>query len=336
MIPTTVGWWCTLSRAPNLRDVYRARRVVSKHLPRTPLRYARKLSRLAGFDVYLKLENLQPTGAFKVRGGVYFAHVRREEAVARGMVTASTGNHGQSIAFAASLIGARAVIVMPKNVPRVKVDALRSLGAEVVFYGQIYEEAREYAEHLTEKTGMLYVHGVNEPLLYAGVATMHLENIEDLPDLDVIINPIGGGSGASGAVIVAKTVDPGIKVVGVQAEGASSFYHSWRQGRLLATERAETIAEGLATARAYELPFSILKDRIDDIVLVGDEDLLKAMKMLLELEGVVAEPSGAAAMAAAWKLKEVLEGQKVVVMVTGGNVEPELLRRVCGMPAWWE
>lgn len=325
-----------MSGIPNLRDVYRARRVVSRHLPRTPLRYSRKVSRLAGFDVYLKLENLQPTRAFKVRGGVYFAHVRREEAAARGLITASTGNHGQSIAFAASLIGARAVIVMPRNVPRVKVEALRSLGAEVVFHGDVYEEAREYAEHLAEEKGMLYVHGVNEPLLYAGVAAMHLENIEDLPDLDVIINPIGGGSGASGAVIVAKTVDPGIRVVGVQAEGASSFYHSWRQGRLLATGRAETIAEGLATARAYELPFTILKNRVDDIVLVSDEDLLKAVKMLLELEGVVAEPSGAAAMAAAWKLRGSLNGLKVVVMVTGGNVEPGLLRRVCGMPAWWE
>ena len=172
---------------------------------------------------------------------------------------------------------------------------------------------------------MLYIHPVNEPLLYPGVATMHLENIEDLPSVDVIINPIGGGSGASGAVIVAKSVDPSIRVIGVQAEGAPSFYLSWKEGRLVSAGYAKTIAEGLATARAYELPFSILKDRIDSVVLVSDDEMIRAIKLLVELEGVIAEPAGAAALAAALKVRESMHGKRIVVMVTGGNIDPEIL-----------
>jgi threonine dehydratase len=310
-----------------LRDVYRARVVVQRHLIRTPLRYSRRLSRLLGFNVYLKLENAQVTGSFKVRGGVYYMSVKADEAVKRGVVTASTGNHAQSIAYAASLFGAKATIVVPHGISRVKVEALRDLGADVIFHGSIFEEAREYAERLAVEKGMLYVHPINEPLLYPGVATMHLENIEDLPAVDVIINPIGGGSGASGAVVVAKSVDPKIKVIGVQAEGAQSFYQSWRQGRLVSTRKAETIAEGLATARAYELPYSILKDRIDDIILVSDREMIDAIRVLVEVERVIAEPAGAAALAAATKIRDRLQGKNVIVMVTGGNIDPETLHK---------
>ena len=308
-----------------LRDVLRARHAISKFIVRTPLRYSRRLSRILGFNVYLKLENVQVTRSFKVRGGLYYMSVKADEAVKRGVITASTGNHAQSIAYSASLYGARAVIVVPHGISRVKVEALRDLGAEVVFHGSMFEEAREYAEQVAEREGMLYVHPINEPLLYPGVATMHLENVEDLPSVDVVINPIGGGSGATGAVVVTKSVDPGIKVVGVQAEGAPSFYFSWREGRLVNTGRADTIAEGLATARAYELPFSVLKDRIDNVVLVSDREIVGAVRTLLEVEGLVAEPAGAAALAAAYKLRGELQGKNVVVMVTGGNVDPEQL-----------
>lgn len=313
---------------PTFRDIFKARKIVSRYLPRTPLIYSRKLTRLLGFNAYLKLENLQPTKAFKVRGGVYYVHSKEDDALKRGLITASTGNHGQSIAYAGSLIGARVVIVMPYGVPAVKIDALRALGAEIIFHGNVYEEAREYAEKLAKENSMLYVHGVNEPLLYAGVGTMHLENIEDLPDVNVIINPIGGGSGASSAVIVAKSVDKNIKVIGVQAENAQSFYLSWKTGTLTSTGKANTIAEGLATSKAYELPFLILKDRIDDIVLVSDDEILKAVKLLLETEGQVAEPSGAAALAAAYKIRDKLQGLNVIIMVTGGNIDPQLLKKI--------
>ncbi len=311
-----------------LRDVLRAKKEISKYLSRTPLVYARNISELMNCDVYLKLENLQPTKAFKVRGGVYFALLRRGEAQKRGLVAASTGNHGQSIAYGGNLIGADVIIAMPHGVPEVKIKRVKDLGAKVIFHGEVYEEASDYAERLAKEKGMIFVHGVNEPLLYAGVGTMHLENLEDLPDVDVIINPIGGGSGAVGAVTVAKTMDSSIKVIGVQAEGAKSFYLSWKSGKLVSTGRADTIAEGLATSKAYELPFSILKDKLDDVVLVSDDEIRKAMKVLLEEEGQVAEPSGAAAMAAVTKMKENLRGKKVIAMITGGNVDPSMLKEV--------
>ncbi len=318
-------------RIPTLRDVYRARNVIKKYLFRTPLKFSKKFSRELGFDVYLKLENTLPTRAFKVRGGIYFIHNKLDEALSKGVITASTGNHAQSIAYAASLVGAKSTIVMPHGISRVKVEALRELGCEIIFHGKIFEEAREYAEKLAREKDILYVHGINEPLLYAGVGTMHLENIEDLPDVDVIINPIGGGSGASSAVIVAKSVDPDIKVFGVQSEGAKSFYLSWKNRRLMGTGRADTIAEGLATSQAYELPYKVLKDKIDDIILVSDEELLKAIKLLIDVEGVIAEPAGAAALAAAIKIKDRLQGNKVIAMVTGGNISQELLEKVINM-----
>jgi len=249
-----------------------------------------------------------------------------DEARRRGLVTASTGNHAQSIAYAGSIIGARTVIVMPNGVPMEKINAVKDLGGEVILYGSVFEESREYAEDLARREGMMYVHPVNEPLLYLGVATMHLEVIEDLPEVDAVFNPIGGGSSASGAVLVYKSMDPGIKVIGVQAEGASSFYESWKSGRLTSTGRADTIAEGLATASAYELPFRFLRDRIDSVVLVSDEEILNAVKMLL-YEGIVAEPSGAAGLAALVKYRDMVEG-KIVVPVTGGNMSRELLERI--------
>jgi threonine dehydratase len=281
-----------------------------------------------GFDVYLKLETLQLTRAFKVRGGLYYALVRKDEAQKRGLVAASTGNHAQSVAYAGKVIGARVVIVMPNGVSRVKVEAVRDLGAEVIFHGNLFDEALDYAMKLAERESMLFVHSTNEPLLYHGVGTMHLEVIEDLPDVDVVINPIGGGSGASSAVVVYKSIDTSIRVIGVQAEGAPSVYLSLREGKLVSTGYARTIAEGLATARAYELPFSILRGRIDDVILVSDDDMLRAIKELLTKAGQVAEPAGAAALAAAMRLRGQLAGKKVVVMVTGGNIDPRLLAKV--------
>jgi len=317
-----------LNSIPTLRDVYKARKVVNRFLFKTPLRYSKKLSKMLDFDVYLKLENTLPTRAFKVRGGIYFIMQKKEDALSKGVITASTGNHAQSIAYACGLIGAKATIVMPHGVSEVKVNALRDLGAEIIFHGKIFEEAREYAEKIARDKNMLYIHGINEPLLYAGVGTMHLENIEDLPDLDVIINPIGGGSGASSAVIVAKSIDPEIKVIGVQAEGANSFYLSWKNGKLTSTGKADTIAEGLATGKAYELPFKILKNKIDDIVLVSDDEILDAIKILFNFEGVIAEPAGASALAAAMKIRDNLRNRKVIVMVTGGNISYGLLKKI--------
>jgi len=276
----------------------------------------------------LKLENLQPTRAFKVRGGINYMERMKEQALSHGVITASTGNHAQSIAYAGSLFGVDVRIVMPEGVPQIKTEAIKDLGAEVIFHGSYYEEAREYAERLASERGFLHVHGINEPLLYEGVGTMHIEVFEELPDVDLVINPIGGGSGASAACIVYKSLDPRIKVIGVQAEGAPAFYNSWKKGTMSSTNGVKTAAEGLATSRAYELPLGILREKLNDIVLVNDQEMKDAVKAILHATGQVAELSGAASTAAAIKIKKQLAGSKVVLLLTGGNIQDQQLARI--------
>ncbi len=315
-------------RIPTLIDVLKARDAIGRYLKPTPLIYSRRLSRRLGFDAYLKLENLQPIRAFKIRGGINYMLKMRDEAVKRGVITASTGNHAQSIAYAGMLFGVDVKIVMPHGISSYKVEAVKELGAEVIFHGSYYEQAREYAEKLAEKENILYVHAINEPLLYEGVATMHLEIIEEKPDIDVVINPIGGGSGAAGACIVHKTINPEIKVIGVQAEGAPAFYKSWISGEIVRTDGVKTEAEGLATATAYELPLKIMRGRLDDIVLVSDGEMRDAIKEIFVATGQVAEMAGAASTAAAFKIREKLRGKKVALVLSGGNINPEDLGKI--------
>jgi threonine dehydratase len=312
-------------RIPTLAEIFAARLIVDKYLRRTPLVYAKRLSKELGFEAYLKLENLQPIGSFKIRGGINYVYRMREEAEKRGIVTASTGNHAQSIAYAGSLFGVETIIVMPNGISQVKVDAIKSLGAHVLMQGNYFEEAFQYATKLSNDKGHLLVHPIKEPLLYEGVGTMHLEVFEDLPEMDVEVHPIGGGSGAASACIVYKGLKPSITVIGVQAEGASAFYQSWKTGKLVSTGGVKTRAEGLAASMAYELPLSIMRGRLDDMVLVSDDEMARAIQTLLFTTGQVAEHAGAAATAAAFKIQDKLKGKKVVLPITGKNIQPELL-----------
>jgi len=315
-------------RIPTLRDVYAARKVISAYLKPTPLFYSRSLSRLLGCQLYLKLENLQPTRAFKVRGGINYMERMKQQAAGNVVITASTGNHAQSIAYAGSLFGIEVKIVMPAGVPEMKSQAIKELGAEVITYGNYYDEAREYAEKLAAQKGYVHVHGSNEPLLHEGVATMHLEIFEEQPGVDVVINPIGGGSGASGACIVYKTLDPRITVIGVQAEGAPAFYNSWKSGVINQMDRVETAAEGIATAKAYELPFRILRKALDDVILVSDAEMKEAVRSIFSATGQVAELSGAASTAAAFKIRNRLAGKKVALLLSGGNIDSNQLAKI--------
>jgi len=308
-------------RIPDLKEVYQAKNAIRPYLKPTPLFYSRPLSRELNCEVYLKLENLQPTRAFKVRGGVNYMSRKKEEVSKWGVITASTGNHAQSIAYAGSLFGVKVTIVMPHGVPQMKIDAVKNLGAEIVTFGDYYDEAREYAEKASATGGATYVHGSNEPLLIEGVATMHLEAFEELPGVDVVINPIGGGSGASGACIVYKTLNPSVQVIGVQAEGAPAFYQSWRDGTIRHIDGIKTEAEGLATSSGYQLPLTILHDRLDDVVLVSDDEMKDAIRSIFRTTGQVAELSGAASTAAAFKIAKRLQGKKVILTVTGGNID---------------
>ena len=311
-----------------LAEIIAAQRRLAPHLNRTPLYTYPALSELVGTEVWVKHENHLPIGAFKVRGGVNLAAQLSDEERAAGLIGASTGNHGQSIAYAARTFGVKAIICVPENANPVKVDAMRRWGAEIVETGRDFDDAREHCENLAEQHGYRYVHSGNEPHLVAGVGTSTLEIFEDQPDVDVIIVPIGGGSGAAGACVVAKSVRPTTEVIGVQSAQAPAAYRSWKEGRLVTTDEMGTFAEGLATRTAFEYPQQILRELLDDFVLVDDADIKKAMLILMEITRNLVEGAGGAATAAALQLKERLAGKKVVVVLSGGNIAPAQLREL--------
>jgi threonine dehydratase len=317
----------TIERLPTIADVYRARHVIEDKLPRTPLVHSPALSRELGFEAHLKLESLQPIGAFKVRGGVYLAATLSDDEKKRGIIGASTGNHGQSLAYGAKLAGARCVIAMPEEANPLKVESMRALGADVQFRGQNFEEAREWAESHALAEGMRYVHHINTPELVAGVATMSLEIVQDLPDVDVIVTPVGGGSGALGHLLVAKELRPGVEVIAVQAAGAPAVYESWKN-RCLVRAPIDTHAEGLATGQAYYVAVKTLIDRVDDMLLVTETEIQGAVRLLLEKAHMLAEESGAASTAGAMQIRDRLAGKKVVLVLSGGNMTLDGLRRL--------
>lgn len=318
-----------IEQRPTLADVYRAGHAIEPYLKRTPLIHNPYLSRLLGCQAYLKLENLQPIGVFKVRGGVNLAMSLPETDRRRGMVGASTGNHGQSLAYAAKLVGMRCVIAVPEHPNPLKVEAIEALGAEVAIHGRDFEEARAWAGQFAGREGMRYVHHINAPELVAGVATVSLEVMEELPDVDVIIAPIGGGSGASGHCIVAKTLRPDVQVIGAQAEGAPAIYRSWKEGRLQQAP-IDTFAEGLATGTPFFASVRTFIDHLDDMLLVSDDEMREAIALLLRAARQLAEPAGAASAAAALKLGDRLKGKKVAMILSGGNLPTEDLRRILG------
>jgi threonine dehydratase len=309
---------------PTLVDVVEARRRISPHLRPTPLYSYGALDELLGTEVFVKHENHQPIGAFKVRGGINLVSQLSPEERDRGVITASTGNHGQSIAYAARAFGVRATICVPEGANPVKVASIRSLGADVVFYGRDFDEAREHCEALAAERGLRYVHSGNEPLLIAGVGTQVLEILEEQPRIDVIVVPIGGGSGAAGACIVAKAVNPAIRVFGVQSEAAPAAFRSWQEQRLV-EDSMETFAEGLATRTAFELPQTILWRSLDDFVLVSDDEIRLAQALMIDLTRNLVEAAGAAPLAAALRLREELAGTRAALIASGGNATREQL-----------
>jgi threonine dehydratase len=320
---------------PTLQDVYRARQVVYRYLAPTPLIRSAAMSEALGCEIYLKLETATPIGAFKVRGGLNLLSQLPDEERARGVITASTGNHGQSIAYAAKTFGVRAIVAAPEGANPDKVAAMRRLNAEVVLTGRDFDEARGWAQEEARAKGYRYVHPSNEPLLIAGVATASLEILEALPDVDAVLVPIGGGSGASGHCIVTKSLAPHVKVVGVQAERAPAVYRSWKAGTCVETPTADTWAEGVATRTAFELPLGVIRKYVDDIVLLSEEELRQGVVFLLEAAHHLAEPAGAAPAAAARKIRARLQGQRVVLVVSGCNITKEQLTRVLTDPQPW-
>lgn len=301
-----------------------ARRHIAPYLRPTPLYRWPALEALTRAQLWVKHENHQPIGAFKVRGGVNLISQLSPGERSRGVVSASTGNHGQSVAYAASLFGVRAVICVPERANPVKVDSMRALGAEVVFAGRDFDDAREHCEKLAGEHGYRYIHSGNEPALIGGVATGTLEILEERPDTEVVVVPVGGGSGLAGACIAAKAVRPSVQVIGVQSAAAPAAYRSWR-ARALVEDACATIAEGLATRTAFELPQRIIGELADDFVLVSDSELLQATRLMIEKTRNLVEPAGAAALAAVLADPDRFAGRTVAIVCSGGNISPAQL-----------
>lgn len=285
-------------------------------------------------DYYAKLENVQPTSAFKVRGGVNLVGTASDEERSRGLVSASTGNHGQSIAYAGRLFGTKVTIYAPaQNINESKMQAIRELGAEVRFHGRDFDEARQECERVATKEGLRYVHSANEPGLIAGVGTIGLEIFEDLSDVDVIIAPAGGGSCASGNCIVANALNPNVRVIAVQSEAAPAMWHAWRNRTLEPYPTMNTEHEGLATRVPFEMTNRILWELLSDFVLVTDTAINDAIKLLARHAKQLAEGAGAASLAAALKLSDSLRGKKVVGIVSGGNLPLERFAALMQSPS---
>ena len=319
--------------SPSLVDVEHARTALDGVIRRTPLMRHPLLAEETGLDICVKHENHNPTGAFKVRGGVNLIASLSDDERARGVITASTGNHGQSIAFASQRAGVSCIVAVPwRNNPD-KNAAMRAFGATLVEQGKDFDEAREWVEREAEVRGLRYVHSANEPLLIAGVGTYALEIFEDITEPDVILVPIGGGSGACGCCIVRTALGKRTKVIGVQAAEADAFARSWYGPERVSRERIGTFAEGLATRYTFDLTFDILKRELDDVVTLTEAELEEGVRIALRSTHNLAEGAGGASLAAAMKLRDDLRGKQVVCVMSGGNMNIKVLGRILAQNA---
>jgi threonine dehydratase len=313
---------------PTIDDIYAARPRVARVVRPTPLISHPLLDSETGLTIRVKHENHNPTGAFKVRGGVNLVSSLPADKRKRGVISATTGNHGQSIALACRHEGIPCTIVTPLNNNPEKNAAMRAYGAELIEFGRDFDEAREKVEQLQHERGLHYIHSANEPMLIAGVGTCALEIFEEQPDTDAILVPIGGGSGACGCVITRTGLGSRAQVIGVQAERADAFARSWRTRTRVVNERADTFAEGMATRVTFDLPFGILLDGLDDIVMLSEDELAEGVRLALRATHNLAEGAGAASLAAAMKLRDRLAGKRVVCVMSGGNIDRATLTRV--------
>ncbi len=313
---------------PSYNDVLAAVPVVRRYLHPTQLIEWPALSRRFGFRYLIKHENHNPTTAFKVRGGIYLVSRLSDEERKRGVIACTTGNHGQSLAYACRLFGVRCVLVVPASANPDKVAAMREAGAELIEHGRDFDDAREHCESIRHALGLRYVHSANEPDLIAGVGTLGIEIFDDCPTPDVILAPVGLGSGICGTSLAASGRSPSTRIIGVQSTGAPAVTRSWREGKPVETETPRTFAEGMATRKPAEMTLEIMRRYVSDMVLVEDDELRDAIALLLKHTHNLAEGAGAGPTAAAWKLRESLQGKTVVGVLSGGNLDLRELREI--------
>lgn len=310
-------------------EALQASRVLRGVVHKTPLDFSRTFSRITGGKIYMKLENLQKTGAFKVRGAYYKIYKLPEEAKRKGVVAASAGNHAQGVAYAASAAGIPATIVMPETAPMSKIQATRGYGAKVVLHGLIYDDAYRKALEIAEETGAIFIHPFDDLHIIAGQGSIAVEILQDLQDVDIVVVQIGGGGLISGIAAVVKNVlGDQVKVIGVEPEAAPKMKASIDAGRIVEIDAKPSIADGLLTRKPGELTYELVSELVDDIVTVSDDEIAHAILMLLERSKTVAEGAGAAGLAALLSGKIDVKGKKVVTIISGGNIDVTMLSRI--------
>lgn len=312
----------------SLRKIQDARKAIAPFVKSTPLVRSQFLSNLCNGDVLLKLENLQITNSFKIRGAFSrLLHLSAEERM--GIITASAGNHGQAVAYAARKLNFSARIVVPKTTPKAKIEGIKKYDADLVLFGDIYDEAEQKAKELARKDGRTYISPYDDELIIAGHGTIGLEIIEALPNVDAVIVPVGGGGLVSGISIAIKSIKPNVQIIGVQSEASPVMYESLKAGKIVKARKAETIAEGLSGGiEKGSMTFKIAQEYVDEVVLVREETIRRAVYLLWAYEKQVTEGSGAAAIAPIMENKSKFTGKTVVAVITGGNIDVKLFRSI--------
>lgn len=310
----------------SLEHIYRASHELKSVIRETSLILAPSFNDTA--EVYIKPENLQVTGSFKVRGASYMISQLSEEERSKGVIACSAGNHAQGVALAAAKYGIRSVICLPEGAPISKVEATRSYGAEICLVPGVYDDAYRRALELRDEQGLTFVHPFDDPMVIAGQGTIGLEIMESMPDVDVVLCPVGGGGLISGVAYAVKKLNPRVKVYGIQAEGAPSMYESIHANRILTLDSVSTIADGIAVKQPGEHTFAYCKQYLDGIVTVSEDEICAAILRLMEKHRMIAEGAGAVSIAAAMFNKVPLQGKKVVCIVSGGNIDVNFLSRI--------
>lgn len=310
------------------RDIQEARSHLKDVVYKTGLVHNTTFSEMTGNFIYLKTENLQKTGSFKLRGAFNKIANLPKEQKQYGVIAASAGNHAQGVAMAATAYGIKSTIVMPKHAPLSKIAATKSYGAEVILYGEVYDEAYEKARQIQKQSGAVFVHPFDDREIIAGQGTIGIEILEDVPDADIIVVPIGGGGLISGIVIAAKHIKPEVKIIGVQTKNLPSMARSLSQNHITTVEGPATIADGIAVKTPGELTFKIVKKFVDDIVTVDEDEIANAILLLLERAKVVSEGAGAASVAAILNRLDIVRNKKIVALISGGNIDVNMLSRI--------
>jgi len=313
----------------SLTQIKKARERIRGVINKTPCIYSLPLSRMMGKEIFLKLENLQITQAFKARGNANKIALLNQEQKRRGVITASSGNHGQGLSLAALRNGVKAVIVLPEVAPSNKVEKIKENKAEVIIKGKTYDDASNYAHSLSKKMGYIYIPSFDDPDIIAGNGSIGLEILEEVPQTQMIICPIGGGGGISGISLVAKQIKPDIQIIGVEAERSASMLESIKAGRIVELPSADTFADGIAVRKPGKINFEIVKKYVDNIVTVSEEEMKLAIDALAKEAKIVAEGAGAASVAALLFKKFAIEDiTTIVCLITGGNIDMSLFKSI--------